>query len=365
MRLYSLLIGSWLTNIDSHTIIFLDPEFWEWLWPAVAIWAFDRGLRVIRLLYCNLHVRVTPGPLLERTHSMIRYDEVSDIVWLQMMPGTSIKTGPGDYFYLYQPYRLMGWESHPFTVGALTYGKEPAAKLPSGDVAQVPLLSGQPPDADTPINSPENMVETSDVEQLTFWIRPYDGWTRSLREQCQRSPRKSIKTTILLEGPYGHSFPVWNYESVLFVVGGTGIAAAVPYIQDHLRRSKAGTTRTLNMHLVWSSRQVSFLVDIAASFSLYSALAREDVRASFYSTGYDGHAGDEEILEDLNVEVSSGRPDLKSIVNDHAQQAQLSESSAAVLVCGPLGMAEETRAAVHGAMRQGFELKYVEESFTW
>lgn len=349
----------------SHTIIFQDLEYWEWLWPAVVIWAVDRILRAIRLLYCNLHVRVTPAPQLQRTRSSITYDEITDIVWLQMKPGTSIKTGPGDYFYLYQPFRLMGWESHPFTVGALSYGKDSAAKLISGDVAQVPLLSDEPPGSDLPMDPPGHAIDISDVEQLTFWIRPYDGWTRSLREQCQRSPNKTTQTTILLEGPYGESFPVWQYESVLFVVGGTGIAAAVPYIQDHLRRSATGTTRTLNVHLVWSSRQASFLVDIAASCNLQSALMRQDVRASFYATGRGGPAGDEATLADLNVEVSSGRPDLKSLVNEHARQARLSECTAAVLVCGPQGMAEETRGAVHGAMRQGFEMKYVEESFTW
>lgn len=354
-------------SATSHTIIFQDLEYWDWLWPAVVIWTIDRTLRVVRLLYCNLHVHVTRGGQLQRTHSSATYDETSNIIWLQVRPGTEIQTGPGDYFYLYQPFRLTGWESHPFTVGAFSYGPEAAAtKSLSGDVAQVPLLASELSGADSPIDTAKCATDASDL-RLTFWIRPYDGWTHHLREECLRSPDRTTQTTILLEGPYGESFPLWNYESVLFVVGGTGIAAAVPYIQDHLRRSATGTTRTHNVRLVWTSRQVSFLTDIAMSYDLRSALAREDVQASFYATGSSNQApaGDEPALADLDVEISTGRPDLALLVNEHAHEARLSDCTAAVLVCGPRGMAEETRKAVYGVMRQGYGVRYVEESFSW
>lgn len=322
---------------------------------------------MVRLLYCNLHVHVTRCGQLQRTRSSATYDETSNIVWLQVRPGTEIQMGPGDYFYLYQPFRFTGWESHPFTVGALSYGPEAeATKLPSGDVAQVPLLSGELPGVDSPDETAKCVPDASDL-LLTFWIRPYDGWTRHLREECLRSPDRTTRTTILLEGPYGGSFPMWNYESVLFVVGGTGIAAAVPYIQDHLHRSATGTTRTHSVHLAWTSRQVSFLTDITISCDLRSALAREDVRASFYATdsSHDGPAADEPALADLGLEISTGRPNLALLVNEHAREARLSDCTAAVLVCGPRGMAEETRKAVYGAMRQGYEMRYVEESFSW
>lgn len=330
-------------------------EYWSWLWPAVAIWAADRSLRLVRLVYCNLHVNITLDGL-RRTRSWASYDKASNIVRLRVRPGT-LQLAPGQYFFLYQPFRLTGWESHPFTVGAWSYGPEVPAESKSGDIDQVPLLS-EPPSgsADT------DPAAESPGLQLIFWIRPYDGWTRQLRDECLRSPDRTRPVTLLLEGPYGGPFPLWHYDSVLFIVGGTGIAAAVPYIQEHLRRSATGSTRTCDLHLVWTSRQMSFWAGIATQ-ELQPALACSQLRASLYMTGTGGSdPAASARLADSGVEMATGRPDLTSVVVRHVEQARLSECSTAVVVCG---MADETRTGVSKAMRRGYEVRYVEESFSW
>ena len=331
----------------------------------MAIWTVDRVLRLVRLVYCNLHVSVGSASI-QRTRSWATYDESSNVVRLRVTPASLFQPTPGPYYFLYQPFRLTGWESHPFTLGAWSYGPEappgfPTTKMSPVDVAHVPLLSDVSSGSD-PVETPQPAAEPPAL-QLTFWIRPYDGWTRYLRDQCLRSPDRTTKATILLEGPYGDSFPLWHYESILFVVGGTGIAAAVPYIQEHLRRSAIGKTRIRDIHLVWTSRQVSFMTNVATQ-ELRQALAREDVRASFHATAGSDPAG-KDMLFDLDVERETGRPDLSSLVISHVHEARLSDYSAAILMCGPRAMADETRTAVYGAMRQGYEVKYVEDSFHW
>lgn len=232
------------------------------------------------------------------------------------------------------------------------------SKATSVDVAQVPLLSdsssGSERDETTsgPATAPHDL-------QLTFWIRPYDGWTRQLREDCLRSADRRTNATILLEGPYGLTFPIWNYESILFVVGGTGIAAAVPYIQEHFRRSASANTRTQGIHLVWTSRQASFIADIAAR-ELRPTLARNDIRLSLYVTNASNIDS-----SGLEIELIAGRPDLASLVTQHVHEARLSDCSTAVVVCGPRGMANETRTGVHARLQQGYQVEYVEESFSW
>lgn len=43
--------------IFSHTRDYGPLEFDPYLWAAVAIWSFDRFVRIVRCVYCNIHVR--------------------------------------------------------------------------------------------------------------------------------------------------------------------------------------------------------------------------------------------------------------------------------------------------------------------
>ncbi|KAF7589934.1 hypothetical protein BBP40_003514 [Aspergillus hancockii] len=368
-----------------HTIIFQEHEYWGYLWPIVVIWLVDRLLRLVRLVYCNIHIQVTKGKSLQLTRSFATYDKPSDVIRLDVVSGPNrLQPTPGQYYYLYQPFRLTGWESHPFTLGAWTYEtglstpKSPTPPFAKHnddiDVMQVPLLSDSSSGSRTP---PEDaaLLDVPQALRLVFWIRPYDGWTRHLKQQCVRSPDRTFDTTILLEGPYGEQSPLSNYESVLLIVGGTGVAAAIPHIQDHLERCAAddaeGPTRFQNIHLVWTSRQEAFIHDVA-NRELSLALARDDFQASFYVTSAspapDSDDPDEclTLREGQSVKIGQGRPDLQSLVLAHAHEARLSDCSAAVLVCGPPAMADEVRAAVYQTMRQGYQgVHYIEESFSW
>ncbi|THC97346.1 hypothetical protein EYZ11_003180 [Aspergillus tanneri] len=309
---------------------------------------------------------------IQYTRSLATYDEKADVIRLEMMPASSfICPTAGQFYYLYQPFRFTGWESHPFTLGYWSSETE-------SNVTQVPLLSDA---SSSELQSIEGCSQDSTPPQLRliFWIRPYDGWTRSLRQQCKQCPDGALSTTILLEGPYGEQFPLWKYESVLFVAGGTGIAAILPYIQDHVDRSAAPgepTTHIQDIQLVWTTRQLDFVRQIA-SVELSPALSRYDFHASFYitSTGNNSDSVDaanpyspmqNNRIPDKDFEMHRGRPDLQSCILAHAHEAQLRNCSAVVLVCGPPTMADEARSAVHLAMLQGYQgIRYVEESFSW
>ncbi|RHZ43508.1 ferric reductase family protein [Aspergillus thermomutatus] len=351
-----------------HVIIFEDHEYWFYLWPAVVIWISDRVLRLIRIVYCNLHVRFGSPSCFQCTECVATYDEAADVIRLELTPGSGqLQPVPGQYYFLYQPFRLTGWESHPFTLGSWSYkdGAPPSPCAPvksdhAVDVSEIPLLPDSP-SSSSDYGSIDTAVLLGRKLALRFWIRPYDGWTRHLRDECLQSPTRTIQPNILLEGPYGEQCPLWRYESVLLIAGGTGIAAAVPYIQDHLIRSSTGQTSTQGIHLVWTARQSTFMRDIAGR-ELKQALNREDVHFSFYVTSEPTCQA--EIMD--SVEFVCGRPDLPAIIMAHANEARLSGSSVLVLVCGSSGMADQTRAAVHLAMRRGCRsLRYLEESFDW
>jgi NAD(P)H-flavin reductase len=349
----------------------------------VAIWVVDRFLRIVRLCYCNLHVSLSNERLVKASATQMVYDKSADVVRIEVTPGTPLlHPSPGQYYFLYQPFRLTGWESHPFTIGAWSYEIGDRTSLSpkslgkmnnSLDVSHVPLLARGSTDADYRGRSTNALAgeEKSLKLKLIYWVRPYDGWTRELRQQCLRSPNLTSETTVLLEGPYGNTFPLWRYESVLIIVGGTGIASAVPYIQDHLRRSdddweenpENEKTRVRDIELIWTTRQAPFIHDVSRR-ELKLALERDDFSASFYVTR-DSTASTED-PNDLGYEIQGGRPHLQSLIMSRACDASSAGSSLVILVCGPRGMADEARAATHLAMRQGHRfIKFVEESFTW
>lgn len=367
--------------MSSHTIIFeSEDRYWNYLWPVVWIWAIDRLLRIVRLVYCNFQVHGSHEKTIQTTRSTAIYDKASDVIRLVAVPGNSPAfAAPGQYYFLYQPFRFRGWESHPFTLGAWRFAarrKEvqpplSAKRTNSANLSEVPLLSE---------SSKDTMQGSTDKQQeFIFWIRPYNGWTLSLRNECLRSQDYTTDVTILLEGPYGDQVPLWNYESVLLIAGGTGIASAVPYIQEHLSRSSptadlsgTHTSRIHNLRLVWSCRQAAFIQNLAEN-ELQTAFTRDEFQASFYTTATPEtrnvgdavhHSVHEGNAHPLHIEPR--RPNLTSVVLDHAFEASGNGSSAAMLVCGPPGMADEVRAAVHSARRQGCSaVRYVEESFTW
>ncbi|KAL4971909.1 ferric reductase like transmembrane component-domain-containing protein [Aspergillus desertorum] len=418
-----LLVGSFY-----HTIIFETREYWFYLWLPVGIWAFDRGLRIIRLIHCNIHVRVHKGSRnrVQITTSTVTYDKAADLITLEVVPGSSVNIcpSPGQYYFLYQPFRLTGWECHPFTLGRWGYQVKVGRNLSlSGqttprvmkedetvDVSQIPLLSASS-SSDGAASAFSSATKSSELEvnlKLTFWIRPYDGWTRQLRDRCLRSPDLLTKNTILLEGPYGHEFPLWKYDSVLLLAGGTGIASVVPYIRDHIARSGLrkdygfssreadvdgdegkSRTRIKDMHLVWVTRQEAFLHRLVST-ELRTALKREDFCASLYATCSScpslplprlprrqrissSECSNISTLShfelddegEVEVDIISGRPSLEKIVSVFAEEAHNGDCSAAVLVCGPQRMADEARRAVAGALKRGYQLVYVEESFSW
>ena len=382
------------------------PDLQKRIFPLVAIWAFERTLRILRLVYCNLHVRF--GKHIVRNETTVEYVAESDLLRIEMTPGAAgarfpFRTGPGQYYYLYQPASLLGWESHPFTLGSFASDAE------------------------------------HNGERIVFYVRPYDGWTKRLQNKCEKAKAAGINNGViqprmLLEGPYGHAAALHHFDTVLLFVGGTGISAALPYMQDYLRRKSENKTRTTKVHLVWSNRTRD-MFDHVLTKDLSEALERPDVQLSCHltqsklgqlhrtttleeeeddqdkaiaaqrqagllstasekkaaqtetetgvasssgasSTDLPGSSSDEKKtaggLDEESTAPSrlytmvSGRPDVEAVTAAAVAEARVANTSVAVLVCGPGHMADKARKAVFTAMRSGFhEIEYFEEAFGW
>ncbi|OAL47189.1 ferric-chelate reductase [Pyrenochaeta sp. DS3sAY3a] len=379
-----------------HTAI-MDGEYDAYLWPLVAIWSFDRAARLLRLVYCNLHLELSSAPM--HTTATASYDENSNFLRLRIVPGTcTLKPKPGQHYYLYQPLRWKGWENHPFTLAAWkTIENSPGriSELAEGTLQEV---SGEQKEIavtpshetidhtldmgpSTPTTQSHSKSNTSRTE-LTFFIRPFDSWTKRLRDQCLEVSTGSINAHLLIEGPYGERSPIHTFEHVVFIVGGTGIAGALPYLQEFVSATTATTvggseatlTRTIDITLLWATKQAALLHDVS-THELRHLFGRNDMQINLYATQNaemcsTAISGKEQSSGMPNTfEVVYGRPNIRDTITEVIERVHADGATAeriAVLTCGPASMADDSRATVHKALKDGKRnVEYFEEAFGW
>jgi NAD(P)H-flavin reductase len=95
-----------------------------------------------------------------------------------------------------------------------------------------------------------NWVEGKQVT-LELFIQPRRGLTRRLFSRGTLDARDSIPRLALFTGPHGISIPVVEYETVLMVATGFGIAAQLPYLRQLIHGYQTCKARTRRVHLVW------------------------------------------------------------------------------------------------------------------
>jgi len=371
--------------VCSHTKPF-DDKFNDYLWPVVAIWTFDRGARVVRLVYCNLHFQFSGRPVATRTTATYLRD--ADVIRLEVIPGSGLlNPGPGQHYFIYQPATLKGWENHPFTLGAWHALNQPnTAAIVSTSSSNDEALKKKEIEVEVqPVNSPmtpiganfmnhkrSSMVRDAEYK-LVFFVRPYGSWTLRLKQECLNSVTGSVNPKALIEGPYGERSPLHLYENVVLIAGGTGLSGALPYLLDHIRRATIGETRTRHVTLVWCAKQAAMIRDVAAR-ELQMILGREDVHVYFHATSQyetpitvDTDNLEKWMLAYPQLIISYRRPNIKhtvfSVVND-VHTAGSAGDRVAILTCGPAAMADEARCAVHQALKEGNKgVEYFEETF--
>lgn len=362
---------------------------------------FDRAVRVIRLTYCNL----TLFRCGISHNATATYNTQSGLIKLQVATTSRLlKVGAGQYFFLYQPFKWRGWESHPFTLaGWSTTGSADGPDSPQP--SQLPeksqtsntatlLADGDAVPSSSSAKTPKlhegstrvGVGGGSNGKKLTFYVRPRAGWTMRLRDECLRALSGSVATTLMLEGSYGQTSPVDTFENVVFIVGGSGITVAMSYLQEHVERARERRidrsdrtgegSRTRQITLVWIARQPSMMREMIASSEFGPFCRREDVRIRLFSTSQEGEElsdgkgrpdrqekqGDRD--EDFSpLRIAYGRPniahEISSAVND-----LLPQSRVAIVVCGPATMADEARGAVRKTLKEGkCVVEHFEEKF--
>ncbi|KAF7544888.1 hypothetical protein G7Z17_g9603 [Cylindrodendrum hubeiense] len=308
-----------------------------WLYMAMAIWAFDRLMRVARI--ARLGVR--------RAY----VSRVDDDYLRVDIPGVDC-TG---HVYAYFPslsWRV--WENHPFSVVEATGYSSKLTCSGSEDDASVPSKSGitsaAVKEAGSTSSEAASITSQRTPHGISLFIRGHSGITAKLASKVDFA----AGIPILLESSYGHESsallkashaPSTEYPNTVCIAGGVGITAVLPALRETLSLyTPSGTTK-----LFWGVRSQGI---VSAIEGLVAGVKGGDKSQGPRYWG------------EIETHLSVGeRMDIRQILEKEIQGA--GNPGTTVVVCGPASMADEVRCVVAGLGRHGATVRLVEESFMW
>lgn len=101
---------------------------------------------------------------------------------------------------------------------------------------------------------------TTIVWSKTSWncVEPRRGLTRELLYHAQAGERGGAfgSRWVLFSGPHGISAPVGEYESILLVGTGFGMAALLPYLQELIHGYQTRKVCTRRIRVIWQVRHI-------------------------------------------------------------------------------------------------------------
>lgn len=95
--------------------------------------------------------------------------------------------------------------------------------------------------------------EIGEDDVLVLCIRVRNGKTKQLAKHLNQQLQAHQKMRIMIDGPYGHSFPLTNSHTIVLLAGGIGITAVYSYA---CRLLDQGQKRII---MVWAVKDIEML----------------------------------------------------------------------------------------------------------
>ncbi|KAM9917600.1 hypothetical protein OXX59_009226 [Metschnikowia pulcherrima] len=298
------IVGSW-----RHIELF---PFMEWIFASIAVWAVDRIVRVMRMVWFG-------AP--KATVTLL----ADDCLRIVVAKPKNWPTVAGGHAWVYFCTSWYFWQSHPFTF----------------------------------------LDSTEHENQLVLLLKAKKGATHYLKQTLSKRPDRTCTIRVCVEGPYGESSSVKSHDNVVFVAGGNGIPGI--FSECHVLALKYAAAKQ-KVKLIWVLRELSTVEWI---WDELHALKNTKVQTTIYITQpeanadillermaiSDGSSTEEkdsvtkegkgvlEMLQDYYPHVTfvCGRPSMETIVDEETEEA---ERSAAFIACGHPAMVDDMRYAV-------------------
>lgn len=181
----------WIVGCYYHVLLLPAPEWLGYIYAAIAVWAFDRVIRNVRLAWLNfprLRSRADQKRLIFQAEAQLY--NAGEVVRLRVTPARGWpKTigGPGTYVYVSAPWSWRMWGNHPLTIAW------PA------DMPPVPAKSASDQDS---------LSHPKDRTTFELLAKRYDGFTKQLLKSIERAGGDSEKglahwgkLELAIEGP--------------------------------------------------------------------------------------------------------------------------------------------------------------------
>ncbi|KAK9468065.1 ferric reductase NAD binding domain-containing protein [Lipomyces arxii] len=295
----------------------LSHGWMEYWYTVIAIWGFDIFVRLCRIISAN------PFNKAEITVH-------GEAVYLTVKPAHGWKAKPGQYAFIYV-FRHNFWESHPFSI-----------------------------------------VETRDGHYV-FVAKSHTGMTKKIHKSVTKADGTDT-VRVMIEGPYGDSFPVTRYETVLLIAGGIGITAIMSYALEMKRK---GTDQHVILYwmvrnqisLRWVKEQLAEITE-SGLIEVHIFITGEDSAVEEKGVNDDSPGGSSTDLSE-KTPIESGkyeilynqRPSMSTVI---VQTIKAASGSVAVVSCGPASLADACRIAVTDNVDQGKgRVDYFEDAFSW
>ncbi|CAO3613082.1 unnamed protein product [Cunninghamella blakesleeana] len=398
-----------------HVYLLGDEENMAFLLASFAIWAYDRVARFIRVLYYNMML-ATGNKALRKVRADIipGTDCIRFIVDANKM-GLS-ERAPGVFVYIYVP-GVYFWQSHPFTISSWyqplidlpnsklkpVYGTTTATATALVKKSKLTTSSSSTSSSSTSSststsnnnnnnnnNNPSLLLSNVDTNPtFELLIRPQQGMTKKLYDTIQKRGPNGCDMYVLIEGPYGHTHPILQYDTAILVAGGVGTTATVPYLQEACYHANKIAVRHLVFiwvvqyedQLKWSQQAIEDCIyhvnydhhhqqqqqqqqkelnnDVNNIQSEKSSLTLDvSIYITRSSPPSNNNDNDNKKKDENQLSVSYSRPDLNKLVGNSIEMA--SGNSVAILQCGPVRMSDQLR-----QISANYGVPYFEEAFNW
>lgn len=285
----------------------------NWIYMALAIWGFERGMRILR--FARHGIRTAQVSIVDDEYIKLE------------IPGIAAE---GDVYLYFPTLTWRVWENHPFSVMTdVCQGSDTGSSTTriTTDKDRLPISWTEKGEHLDKMSLTE--ISNKPCQRgLVFYIRTRSGITKYLRGPKSKFP-------VLVESSY---HPVALSEpnasgmtNIIAIAGGVGVTALAPILMRH-----EGWHR-----LFWAVRSKPLADSVAASLGA-------------------------DRFDRLNaVTFLNSRMDISRILQEEVSRCAGTE--VAVIVSGPARMADEVRLVVARLMREnpGVKLTLLEESFSW
>ncbi|KAJ5276525.1 uncharacterized protein N7525_002882 [Penicillium rubens] len=307
-----------------------------YLFVAVGTFVLTFLLELITLLYNNglFAGNGTPRAIVSFSAMESKEGLVVNAVHIRVLLPRRVKVQAGQYINLWMPsVSLCSWmQTHPFTVTSWSKGKQDTVEL---------------------------------------LVKPCSGFTADLLRHAPAAAGSSVSFLALFTGPHGVSEKVSNYESILLLASGSGIAVAIPYLKKMIYGYNTCTSQVRRLHLVW---QVESVDKMTPALSLINNLLKDDIMDDGYILHISIYVSDGIEQNGLpfgrhkRVYIYQEVPDWQSIISLEASGNQVErlpntwdeQGRTLVMVSATDDLRDHIRKVVRACVQQGVQLSELE-----